>query len=129
MVHFLGMKRQEELKAVLIVACFFALSILVLLFILKWDDIVDYCRRKCCWCLQRNAADSVYSYSNLNELLFDTDEHKEGTLKVLRTSDDGDFIVVEKESIKLDTFFSNVLSANSKHRQESCRIPAEEPLL
>ena len=46
MVHFLGMKHQEELKAVLIVVCFFALSILVLLFILKWDDIVDYCRRK-----------------------------------------------------------------------------------
>jgi hypothetical protein len=40
------MKHQEELKAVLIVVCFFALSILVFLFILKWDDIVDYCRRK-----------------------------------------------------------------------------------
>ena len=45
-VHFRGMKRQEELKAVLIVVCFFALSILVLLFILKCDDIVDYCRNK-----------------------------------------------------------------------------------
>lgn len=63
------MKRQEELEAALFVVAFFGLSILMLLFILKCDEILEYCRRKVCiliyhsfppWCvILSNASRSV----------------------------------------------------------------------
>jgi len=40
------MKHKEELQAALVVISVFALAMLALLFILKWDDFICYVRRK-----------------------------------------------------------------------------------
>lgn len=68
--------------------------------------------------------------------MFDTDETRGGTLRILRTSDDGDFVVVEKEKVTVDTFFSNVLGGNAAKSKQTRslsraqgRAAAEEPLL
>jgi hypothetical protein len=42
------MKHQTELEAALVVISVFALALLALLFILKWDDILYFCRKSVC---------------------------------------------------------------------------------
>lgn len=79
--------------------------------------------------------DQSYGYSNLNELLFDADETRGGTLRILRTSSDGDYVVVEKERVTVDTFFSDVLHGDSRpkrqvvSRTQQQRRDLEEPLI
>ena len=80
-------------------------------------------------CFQDNA-ESVHSYSNLNELLFDTDERGR-TLHTPRN--EGGFVVEEKETIAVESFFTNVLSdsshKNKTRRQSRAERRAGEPLL
>lgn len=40
------MKHQEELQAVAAVVCVFALALLTLLFILKWDDVLYFLQKR-----------------------------------------------------------------------------------